>query len=322
MGEKAMLRVENLQMHFYGKSGTVKAVDGISFSVDKGETFGLVGESGCGKTTAGKSIMRILKPTGGHVYYKENDLATLNNREIQKYNRELQMIFQDPYSSLDPRQKAYSILREAIVCDKKPHTKQEIDERVTELLRLVGLHEDMALRFPHELSGGQRQRLSIARALACNPQLIVCDEPVSALDVSVQAQIVNLFMDLQEQLGLTYIFIAHDLAVVRHIAKRIGIMYLGHLVEVLDADDLYDQSMHPYTRALLSAVPTTEYYEEQKRERIILKGEVPSPIHVPSGCPFHPRCMYATEECMEKCPTLAEAFPGHFVACFHKIENE
>lgn len=318
MNEDILLQVENLKIHFPGRQGTVKAVDNISFTVKKGETFGLVGESGCGKTTAGKGIVGIHRPTAGHVLYKGLNLASATKKERSRFSRELQMIFQDPYSSLDPRQKVKSILREAIICDGKHHSAEEVHKRVLELLRLVGLHEDMAMRFPHELSGGQRQRLGIARAIACDPELIVCDEPVSALDVSIQAQIINLFMDLQEELGMAYIFIAHDLAVVRHIAKRIGIMYLGHLVEIISNDDLYRNSQHPYTQALISAVPTTDYYEEISRNRIILEGEVPSPICVPTGCPFHPRCPYATDECRIHYPTLEEIAPGHYVACFHR----
>lgn len=227
------------------------------------------------------------------------------------------MIFQDPYSSLDPRQSVYTILKEALVADRKPHEAAEIRDRIVQLLEMVGLSREMIARYPHELSGGQRQRLGIARALACNPKVIVCDEPVSALDVSIQAQIINLFERLQKELGLTYIFVAHDLAVVRHIAKRIGVMYLGHLVEVLDSKDLYYNSRHPYTKALLSAVPTTDYYAEQKRQRILLEGEVPSPIHAPGGCPFHPRCRYATEACKNTMPPLKNDGSGHLLACYN-----
>lgn len=325
MNEKRpLLQVEGLKMYFPLKKGIlsrtychVKAVDDVSFEVFEGETFGIVGESGCGKTTTGKCILRIHDPSSGKIIYNGIDIAKLNKSKIKENRRELQLIFQDPYESLDPRQSVFSILQEAIVCDKKFHTKDEIKKRVCELLNLVELHQDIALRYPHELSGGQRQRLGVARALACNPKLIVCDEPVSALDVSIQAQIINLFRRLQKELGLTYIFVAHDLAVVRHIARRIGVMYLGHMVEIMDSDDLFDNSRHPYTRALLSAVPTTDYYTEKQRERIVLEGEVPSPINAPSGCPFHPRCSYATEICKQTMPELLECSMGHQVACHH-----
>lgn len=328
MKEKPIIKVENLKMHFPLMKGLVskvyayvKAVDDISFEVYEGETFGLVGESGCGKTTTGKCVIRMLNPTDGKILYRGTDIAKMSNAQLKGYRRELQMIFQDPYGSLDPRQSVYTILKEAIVADRKPHEQKEIKDRIVELINMVGLSKEMITRYPHELSGGQRQRVGIARALACNPKVIVCDEPVSALDVSIQAQIINLFEHLQKELGLTYIFVAHDLAVVRHIAKRIGVMYLGHLVEVLDADDLYHNSCHPYTRALLSAVPTTDYYEEKKRTRILLEGEVPSPINAPSGCPFHPRCRYATELCSKCRPELKDLGNGHLLAC-HNPPNE
>jgi oligopeptide/dipeptide ABC transporter ATP-binding protein len=236
---------------------------------------------------------------------------------MEAIRRDIQMIFQDPYSSLDPRQSLQSILKEAIVCDRKPRTKAEIQKRIEELMVSVGLDPIMCDRYPHELSGGQRQRLGIARALACNPSLIVCDEPVSALDVSIQAQVINLLKNLQKELGITYLFIAHDLAVVRNIADKIGVMYLGHLVETMDSNEIYGNSIHPYTKALLSAVPITDYYVEKKRQRIVLKGEVPSPINAPSGCPFHPRCPYATEICKKEMPKLSERASGHFVACYN-----
>lgn len=319
---KPILKVENLTMYFplKKKLGSrerkyVKAVDDISFEVQEGETFGLVGESGCGKTTTGKCILRALDPTDGKVYYKGRDIAKIPIKSIKPIRRELQLIFQDPYGSLDPRQSVYSILKEAIVSDHKFHTRKEINNRVEELLNLVELDPDIGYRYPHEMSGGQRQRLGIARALACSPHLLVCDEPVSALDVSIQAQIINLFKELQKKLGTTYVFIAHDLAVVRHIANRIGVMYLGKLVEVMDSEDIYDNPRHPYTKALISAVPTTDYYIEKKRERIILKGEVPSPINAPSGCPFHPRCVYATGICKKEMPNFKDIGKGHMVAC-------
>lgn len=326
--KEPIIKVENLKMYFPLCKGLiqkvyaeVKAVDDVSFEVYEGETFGLVGESGCGKTTTGKSIIRILNPTDGKVFYKGKDIATLKPSEIRDFRRELQMVFQDPYGSLDPRQSVYSILKDAIIADKQPHSLDEVKKRVIELLELVDLSREMMARYPHELSGGQRQRLGIARALACEPKVIVCDEPVSALDVSIQAQIINLFERLQKELGLTYIFVAHDLAVVRHIANRIGVMYLGHLVEVMDSGEMYRNSRHPYTQALLSAVPTTDYYAEKERTRILLEGEVPSPINAPSGCPFHPRCRYCTEECRKNMPPLKDIGNNHLMACFNPPEK-
>lgn len=317
-----LLTVENLKMHFPlikgflgQKVGEVKAVDDVTFSINKGETFGLVGESGCGKTTTGKCILRVNNPTGGRIMYKGIDLADLTKKEFGFYRRKLQLIFQDPYSSLDPRQSVFSILKEAIVSDGKKRSTEEVQNRVDELLCTVELDPAMEQRYPHEMSGGQRQRLGIARALACDPELIVCDEPVSALDVSIQAQIINLFKSIQKKLGITYLFIAHDLAVVRHISDNIGVMYLGRLVEITDAKDLYANPIHPYTKALLSAIPITDYYEEKKRNRIVLQGEVPSPMNVPSGCPFHPRCIYATEECKKSIPQLRTIEGNHRVAC-------
>jgi oligopeptide transport system ATP-binding protein len=324
INREPLIKVENLKMYFPLSKGLVsrvyayvKAVDDVSFEVYEGETFGLVGESGCGKTTTGKSIIRILQPTGGRVLYKGKDIAQINKTELKQYRRELQMVFQDPYGSLDPRQSVYTILREAIISDRKPHSTPEVQDRVLQLIDQVELSKEMITRYPHELSGGQRQRLGIARALACKPKMIVCDEPVSALDVSIQAQVINLFERLQKELGLTYIFVAHDLAVVRHIAKRIGVMYLGHLVEVMDSGEMYRHSLHPYTQALLSAVPTTDYYAEKQRTRILLEGEVPSPIHAPTGCPFHPRCRYATEACKKEIPGLKDVGGNHLLACFN-----
>ena len=323
MSEKdVLLKVENLKMHFpvaktmFGKTTSwVKAVDDVSFEVEKGKTFGLVGESGCGKTTTGKCILRINTPTDGHIYYKGRDISKASRSEIKAIRREIQLIFQDPYGSLDPRQSAYSIIKEAIVTGKENYTEAQVAEKVKELLETVELLPEMGDRYPHEMSGGQRQRLGIARALACNPELIVCDEPVSALDVSIQAQVINLFQSLQERLGLTYVFIAHDLAVVRHIADVIGVMYLGHIVEIMDAGEIYSNPVHPYTKALLSAVPITDYYVEKNRQRILLEGEVPSPIHAPKGCPFHPRCAYATDICKKEVPSLTDTGGGHLVAC-------
>lgn len=325
--DKEFLRVENLKMYFpvtkgvFNKPvGTVKAVDGASFSIEKGKTFGLVGESGCGKTTTGKCILRINKPTDGKIYYKGKEIAGMSDKEFAPYRREIQLIFQDPYSSLDPRNSVFTILKEAICADGRRHGEKEIVNRVNELLYTVDLDPAMSHCFPHEMSGGQRQRLGIARALACNPELIVCDEPVSALDVSIQAQIINLFKKIQRETGITYLFVAHDLAVVRHISDNIGVMYLGHLVEVTKATELYLDPEHPYTQALLSAIPITDYYEEKKRSRIALSGEVPSPLNMPAGCPFHPRCPYAKEICKTQIPELLETKPGHFVAC-HKVNH-
>lgn len=325
-----LLEVNHLKMYFpvttnkglRSEKKFVKAVDDISFTVEEGKTFGLVGESGCGKTTAGKCVLRVFNPTDGEIIYQGIDIAKASFKELQPIRREIQLIFQDPYGSLDPRQSAKSILKEAIVCDGKNHTAEEVENRIHELLNLVELSDEMGDRYPHEMSGGQRQRLGIARALACNPKLIVCDEPVSALDVSIQAQIINLFRKLQKQLGLTYIFIAHDLAVVKHIADKIGVMYLGNLVEVMDSEEIYSNPLHPYTKALLSAVPITDYEVERKRERIVLQGEVPSPINAPSGCPFHPRCIYATEECKKKKPVLKDFASGHMVACHNVKKND
>lgn len=317
-----LLEVQDLKMYFpasktlLGKvQSHVKAVDGISFSIPRGSTFGLVGESGCGKTTAGKCILRIYTPTFGTIRYDGVDITGLRKAAFQPYRRQIQLIFQDPYGSLDPRQSVFSIVKEAVTADGKRRSSQQVTQRVEELLSLVELDPAMGDRFPHEMSGGQRQRLGIARALACEPNLIVCDEPVSALDVSIQAQIINLFKELQQKLGLTYLFIAHDLAVVRHIADTIGVMYLGHLVEVMDAEELYRTPRHPYTKALLSAVPITDYYAEKARQREVLQGEVPSPINAPSGCPFHPRCPYATEKCRQQAPALRRIGIRHQVAC-------
>lgn len=329
MTEKNMplLKVEGLKMYFPAETTLfgspkkfVKAVDDISFDIEEGKTFGLVGESGCGKTTAGKCILRIYKPSEGKIIYRGHDIANLSERELVPYRREIQLIFQDPYGSLDPRQAIGDIVREAIAADGKRRQKGEIKDRIDELLSLVELDPAMADRYPHELSGGQRQRIGIARALACNPKLIVCDEPVSALDVSIQAQIINLFEELQSKLNLTYLFIAHDLAVVRHIADVTAVMYLGHIVETMASNELYQHPLHPYTKALMSAVPITNYDVERNRTRIVLEGEVPSPIHAPKGCPFHPRCRYAKECCRQEMPQLTDVGGGHFVAC-HCLEK-
>lgn len=321
---KPLLRVEGLKVHFpltqgiaKKQIGYVRAVDDVSFSVEKGKTIGIVGESGCGKTTTGKAILRMVNPTAGSIYFDGVDVLQLSRAEHNKVKRKIQMIFQDPYGSLDPRQTAASIIREILVEDGVKRTAKEADDEVQDLLQMVGLSAEIGTRYPHEMSGGQRQRVGIARALACHPELIICDEPVSALDVSIQAQIVNLLTKLQSELGLTFVFIAHDLAVVRHIADTVCVMYLGKIVEKMSADEMYNKPLHPYTRALLSAIPVVDYHAEKKRKRIELEGEVPSPINCPTGCPFHPRCPYATEECKAEMPELRQACEGHSVACYH-----
>lgn len=323
-----LLKVENLNMHFPAgkgilgkKSSVVKAVNNVSFSIFKGKTMGLVGESGCGKTTTGKCILRILKPTSGDIYYNDTNILTAPKETSDKMRREIQLIFQDPYGSLDPRQTAFAILQEVVLAGNKSYTKEQAKEKVYELIKTVELLPEIASRYPHEMSGGQRQRLGIARALACDPKLIIADEPVSALDVSIQAQIINLFKSLQKKHDLTYLFIAHDLAVVRHIADTIAVMYLGNIVEMMDALQLYDNPMHPYSQALLSSIPTIDYYAEQKRSRIALPGEVPSPTNAPSGCPFHPRCSFAKDICKQSMPQLKDIGNKHYVACYHVEQN-
>lgn len=298
------------------KVADVKAVDDISFSITKGETLGLVGESGCGKTTVGRCILRVYKPTEGQIIFNGQDIANLPVKKMRPMRRNLQLIFQDPYGSLDPRQSAGSIIGEPLQVQKIYARKREFDKRVEELFTIVGLDPRMIDRYPHEFSGGQRQRIGIARALACQPQFIVCDEPISALDVSIQAQIINLLQELQAKFGLTYLFIAHDLSVVRHISDHVAVMYLGHIVEITDWKELYENPLHPYTQALLSAVPIPQPIIERKRHRIILKGEVPSPLNPPRGCTFHPRCEIATQECRENVPLLRKITDKHEVACY------
>ena len=317
-----LLEVKNLKMYFPVTKGLlrrkiadVKAVDGISFSIRKGETLGLVGETGCGKTTVGRCILRVYRPTEGQIIFEGQDIANLSPSKMRPFRRKMQLIFQDPYGSLNPRQRAGNIVGEPLRVHQLIHDKEEYKERVKQLFTTVELNPEMADRYPHEFSGGQRQRIGIARALACEPSFIVCDEPISALDVSIQAQIINLLQDLQERLGLTYLFIAHDLSVVRHISDRVAVMYLGHIVEITDWEELYENPLHPYTKALLSAVPIPNPAVEKTRERIILRGDVPSPLNPPAGCPFHPRCGMAIDECRQTVPPLNQIAPGHQVAC-------
>ena len=318
-----LVDVKDLKMHFPVTSGLVfqrevaqvKAVDGVSFSIKRGETLGLVGESGCGKTTTGRCILQLYKPTAGQVMFEGNDLTQMGNRQMRRMRREMQVIFQDPYSSLNPRMTAGDIIGEPLVVHGLVRNNKEKRDKVRELLDNVGLHPYMADRFPHEFSGGQRQRIGVARALSVDPKLIVCDEPVSALDVSIQAQVINLLEELQERFSLTYLFIAHDLSVVRHISDRVAVMYLGKVVEIADRTEIYENPLHPYTKALLSAVPIPDPVIDAQRERIILTGEVPSPLNPPTGCVFHPRCSMAVEHCSEILPELREITPGHWVAC-------
>lgn len=315
MSEQTILEVKDLKRHFHVGSGKVlKAVDGINFSIKRGETFGLVGESGCGKSTAGRTIIRLYEATSGQVLFNGENIYKLKGDKLRKFNRNMQMVFQDPYASLNPRMTVENIIGEGIDIHRL-YTGKQRKERIYKLLQDVGLNEEHAGRFPHEFSGGQRQRIGIARALAIEPQFIIADEPISALDVSVQAQVVNLFKQLQKERGLTYLFIAHDLAMVKHISDRIGVMYLGKMMEVTTSEALYAKPLHPYTVSLLSAIPIPDPEVERKRERIILEGEVPSPLNPPSGCPFRTRCPKAMTECAGAVPAMKEVEPGHFVAC-------
>ncbi len=318
-----ILRVEDLKVHFPLMKGiviqrqvaTVKAVDGVSFALNRGDTLGLVGESGCGKSTTGLAILRMLAPTAGRILFEGHDITRYDKERMRPVRRRMQMVYQDPYGSLNPRMKVRDIIGEPLEVHGLAGDQVAYRQRVAELIAMVGLLPDMAERYPHEFSGGQRQRIGIARALALEPSLLICDEPVSALDVSIQAQVVNLFMDLQERLRLTYIFIAHDLAVVRHISDRIAVMYLGRIVEIASRDDLYKRPLHPYTEALLAAVPVADPEVEARRPRVIVKGEVPSALRPPPGCRFHPRCPKAMAVCRTVDPPLAELGPGRAVAC-------
>jgi oligopeptide transport system ATP-binding protein len=320
-----LLEVRNLKVYFPVTAGIVfrrkvadvRAVDGVSFEVKKGETLGLVGESGCGKSTTGRAVLQLYRPTAGEVIFEGQDLTKVKGSELRKFRSKAQMIFQDPYASLNPRMSVGAIIAEPLVIHGL-YKGRERRERVTELLRVVGLNPYYATRYPHEFSGGQRQRIGIARALAVQPTFLVCDEPVSALDVSIQAQIINLLEELQEQFGLTYLFIAHDLAVVRHISDRVAVMYLGKFMELADRNELYDNPQHPYTKALLSAIPIPDPVIEAKRERIILTGDVPSPLRPPPGCVFHTRCPIAIEECKQRIPDWRDIGNDHWVAC-HRV---
>lgn len=316
---ETLIEVQNLKQYFPVRSGfkkmTLKAVDDISFTIEKGETLGLVGESGCGKTTAGRSILRLYEPTGGKVLFEGTEITKKNIGDMRK---KMQMVFQDPYSSLNPRMTVEDIIGEPLDVHHLYENKKERREKILDLMGLVGLNADHATRYAHEFSGGQRQRIGIARALAVNPKFIVCDEPVSALDVSIQAQVINMFEDLQKKLGVTYLFIAHDLLVVQHISKRIAVMYLGKIMEIADADELCNNPQHPYSQSLLSAVPIPDPKVQRARKRIVLEGDVPSPLNMPTGCPFRTRCPYATEQCAKECPQLTDRGNGRQVACWNK----
>ncbi len=314
MEQEVILKLDDLSTHFKVKGGILKAVNSVSLELHKGETIGLVGESGCGKSTLGRTILKLEKPAQGTIYYKGRDVWTYNKAENLRYRKEAQMIFQDPYASLDPLMVVADTIAEGIDIHHM-YSGKDREDRITELLKMVGLNREHANRFPHEFSGGQRQRIGIARALAVEPEMIICDEPISALDVSIQAQVVNLLKQLQNELGLAYIFITHDLSMVRQIADRIAVMYLGSIMEIAPGETIYTHNCHPYTKALLSAIPIADPAVERERKREILTGDVPSPVNLPAGCPFAGRCPYAKEICRNEKPVLREIEPGHMAAC-------
>ena len=318
-----LVDVRNLKEYFNINTGLfrskpLKAVDDVSFAIRKGETLGLVGESGCGKTTVGRTLLHLYKPTAGEVYFDGKLIKT--KADILEYRKKSAMVFQDPYSSLNPRMTVSDIIGEPLDIHKMYASKEERKEKILDLMNKVGLNSEHANRYAHEFSGGQRQRIGIARALATSPEFVVCDEPVSALDVSIQAQVINMFDELQDQMNLTYLFIAHDLLVVRHISDRIAVMYLGKMVELADAKEIYDHPLHPYSKSLMSAVPLPDPVKARANKRVVLSGDIPSPLNAPSGCPFRTRCPYASEECAQSMPELKELAPGHFVAC-HKASE-
>ena len=323
MNSRPLIEVKGLKEYFdinmgFFRTKPLKAVDDVSFTINKGETLGLVGESGCGKTTVGRTILHLYKPTAGEIWYNGKLIKT--KEDIHEFRKKATMVFQDPYSSLNPRMTVSDIVGEPLDVHRMCANKKEREERILELMGHVGLNSEHASRYAHEFSGGQRQRIGIARALAVNPDFIVCDEPVSALDVSIQAQVINMFSDLQEKMGLTYLFIAHDLLVVRHISDRIAVMYLGKMVELADANEIYNHPLHPYSRSLLSAVPVPDPKIARANKRIVLHGDIPSPLNAPSGCPFRTRCQYATEQCAASMPEFKEVSKGHFVAC-HRLNE-
>jgi oligopeptide/dipeptide ABC transporter, ATP-binding protein, C-terminal domain len=321
--DRPLIEIKNLKQYFninmgMFRSKPLKAVDDVSFTINKKETLGLVGESGCGKTTVGRTILHLYKPTAGEVWYDGRLIKT--KADIKEFRKKATMVFQDPYSSLNPRMTVSDIIGEPLDIHRMYSGKKEREEKILELMGRVGLNSEHASRYAHEFSGGQRQRIGIARALAVNPDFVVCDEPVSALDVSIQAQVINMFDELQEMLGLTYLFIAHDLLVVRHISDRIAVMYLGKIVELANANEVYGRPLHPYSKSLISAVPVPDPKTARANERIILKGDIPSPLNAPSGCPFRTRCQYATDQCAQSMPEFREVEKGHFVAC-HRVEQ-
>ena len=318
--KKNLVEVKNLKEYFNITTGMftskpLKAVDDVSFSIRKGETLGLVGESGCGKTTVGRTLLHLYKPTAGEIWFDGKKIET--RRDILEYRKKTAMVFQDPYSSLNPRMTVSDIIAEPLDVHKMYKNKKERQERILDLMAKVGLNSEHANRYAHEFSGGQRQRIGIARSLSMNPEFVVCDEPVSALDVSIQAQVINMFDELQEQMDLTYLFIAHDLLVVRHISDRIAVMYLGKMVELAESKEIYDHPLHPYTKSLMSAVPLPDPKKARENKRIVLTGDIPSPLNAPSGCPFRTRCPHATDACAEAMPEFKEVAAGHFVACHH-----